>query len=140
MLSPAEITIALILIIIISWWWHAYGQREYALKCIKTHCHNLNLTLLDGYVALKKITLQKDVNNKIRLARIYSFEFTVNAEQRYTGYITLYGYYVERIELPPYLINPPNTELVHQDIIKVYPTEKPFVSLDDYRKTKNNHE
>lgn len=138
MLSPVEITLIIILAAVAGWWWHIHGQRDYALKCIKAHCQKLNLTLLDGYVALKKITLKKDHNNKLRLARIYSFEFTVTGEQRYTGYITLFGYYVEHIELPPYsYIQDPSQDqdnVIHND----QPTTS-IVTLDDYRKRKNHH-
>lgn len=138
MLSPFEITLIVIIILATAWWWRIHGQRDYALKCIKAHCQKLNLTLLDGYAALKKITLKKDNNGKLRLARVYSFEFTVTGEQRYTGYITLFGYAIGHIELPPYSFIHDLSQDQDNTILNNKPIP-PIVTLDDYRKRKNNH-
>lgn len=139
MLSPLELTIIIIVAIGLLWWWRIHGQRDYALRCIKQHCEKLNLTLLDGYVALKAITFRRDGYGKLRFARIYSFEFTVTGEQRYTGTITLFGYHVGNIELPPYPFNPQQAEDTKGSIVENRP-HPTILTLDDYKKRKNTHE
>lgn len=139
MLSTLEITIILIVIIGVLWWWHIHGQHDYALRCIKQHCAKLDITLLDGYVALKKITLKRDGYGKIRLARIYNFEFTVTGEQRYTGSITLFGYHIGSIELPPYPFNPKQQDQQQGSVVDNKPPSK-ILTLDDFRRDKKNHE
>lgn len=134
MLSPLEITILVLLIICISWYWYTQGQRDYALKCIKAHCQKLNLILLDGYVALNRVTIQPNDNNKLCLVKKYNFEFTVNAEHRYIGYITLIGHAIAHIKLPPYLINDPLIELPHNDNLRVIMSYEAMVTLNDYKK------
>lgn len=128
MLSPLELSIVIIIAIGLAWWWRIHGQRDYALGCIKEHCKKLDITLLDDYVALKRITLKRDSKGIIRLTRIYGFEFTVTGEQRYTGTITLFGYHVGNIDLQPYpfiaekpetvVENKPSTRIIYLERYK----------------------
>jgi hypothetical protein len=85
-----------------AWLWHAHGLRERALNLVKQHCAKVDVELLDGNVALRKLTLLPDARGRKRLARVYGFEFTVTGEQRHVGSITMFGQQVGRIELEPY--------------------------------------
>ncbi|UVJ44021.1 DUF3301 domain-containing protein [Pseudomonas sp. LS1212] len=85
-----------------AWLWHNHGLREKALERVKQHCAKLDLELLDGNVALKRITIARDANGRRRLARVYNFEFTVTGEQRHPGTITQFGAHTVQIELAPY--------------------------------------
>lgn len=85
-----------------AWLWHAHGLRERALNLVKQHCAKVDVELLDGNVALRKLTLLPDARGRKRLARVYGFEFTVTGEQRHVGSITMFGPQVGRIELEPH--------------------------------------
>ncbi|MBC3382897.1 DUF3301 domain-containing protein [Pseudomonas sp. SWRI12] len=85
-----------------AWLWHNHGLRERALARVVQHCANLKIELLDGNVALKKIGFVKDANGRRRLARVYTFEFTVTGESRHSGTITQFGAHSAHIELAPY--------------------------------------
>ena len=60
-----------------AWLWHSHGIRERALQAVRRHCDKLDVELLDGNVAFRKLTLLPDARGRRRLARIYGFEFTV---------------------------------------------------------------
>lgn len=137
MLSTAEIILTLAIVTGIAWWWRIHGQRDFALKAVEQHCKKLNISLLDGYVALKQVKLQRDSHGKLRLAKLYNFEFTVTGEQRYVGAITLYGFYVAAINLPPYPFNPQQAEEQQGNIVENRP-HPTILTLDDYRKNKKN--
>lgn len=99
-----------------AWWWHSHGLRERALERVKQHCARLELELLDGNVALRKLTFARDSQGRKRLARIYGFEFTVTGEQRHPGTITMFGAHSAQIELAPYPFEiktpPPSAEII----------------------------
>lgn len=102
MLTLGNIFVLMLLATGAAWLWHNHGLRERALERVKRHCAKLNIELLDGNVALKKIGIVKDANGRRRLARIYNFEFTVTGESRHTGTITQFGAHSASIELAPY--------------------------------------
>jgi hypothetical protein len=93
-----------------AWLWHAHGLRERALAQVKQHCAKADVELLDGNVALRKITLLRDARGRKRLARVYGFEFTVTGEQRHVGSIVMFGQQVGRIELAPHPFRVPPAE------------------------------
>ena len=102
MLTLGNIFVLMLLATGGAWLWHNHGLRERALERVKQHCARLDIELLDGNVALKRIGLVKDANGRRRLARIYNFEFTVTGETRHAGTITQFGAHSAHIELAPY--------------------------------------
>jgi hypothetical protein len=102
-----------------AWFWHAHGLRERALERVKQHCARLDLELLDGNVALRRLTFTRDAQGRKRLARIYNFEFTVTGEQRHPGTITMFGAHTAQIELAPYPFEmktpPPRAEIIQMN-------------------------
>ena len=88
MLTLGNIFVLMLLATGAAWVWHNHGLRERALARVKQHCAKLDIELLDGAVALKRIGFVKDANGRRRLARIYNFEFTVTGETRHSGVIT----------------------------------------------------
>ncbi|MGY2234963.1 DUF3301 domain-containing protein [Pseudomonas gingeri] len=102
MLTLGNMFVLMLLATGAAWLWHNHGLRERALERVKQHCARLDLELLDGAVALKRIGFVRDANGRQRLARIYNFEFTVTGDQRHVGTITQFGAHSAQIELPPY--------------------------------------
>ncbi|MDM8350636.1 DUF3301 domain-containing protein [Pseudomonas sp. sp1636] len=114
MLTLGNIFVLMLLATAGAWLWHAHGLRERALAQVKQHCAKADVELLDGNVALHKITLLADDRGRKRLARVYGFEFTVTGEQRHVGSIVMFGPQVGRIELAPHPFRtpPPDTPQV----------------------------
>ncbi|MDD2053014.1 DUF3301 domain-containing protein [Pseudomonas putida] len=102
MLTLGNIFVLMLLATGGAWLWHNHGLRERALERVKQHCAKLDIELLDGNVALRRIGFERDARGRRRLARIYNFEFTVTGEQRHAGTITQFGAHSARIELAPY--------------------------------------
>jgi len=99
MLTLGNLFVFLLLATAAAWLWHAHGIRERALLAVRRHCRQLDVELLDGNVAFKRLTLLRDGGGHRRLARVYDFEFTVTGEQRHVGQIMMFGSRVGRIEL-----------------------------------------
>lgn len=114
-----------------AWLWHAHGLRERALNLVKQHCAKVDVELLDGNVALRKLTLLPDARGRKRLARVYGFEFTVTGEQRHVGSITMFGQQVGRIELEPHPVLSPQPEPVATQ------SESKVVQLEHWRNKAN---
>ena len=104
MLTLGNIFVLMLLATGAAWLWHNHGLRERALERVKRHCAKLDIELLDGNVALKKIGIVRDASGRRRLARIYNFEFTVTGETRHAGTITQFGAHSAQIELARYPI------------------------------------
>jgi len=121
MLTLGNMCVLMLLAAAGAWLWHNHGLRERALERVKQHCKNLDIELLDENVALKKIGFFADANGNKRLARVYTFEFTVTGEQRHTGTITQFGPHSAKIELPPYPIKtePQPSEIPSAQVIEL---------------------
>ncbi|MBS7691095.1 DUF3301 domain-containing protein [Pseudomonas lalucatii] len=107
MLTLGNIFVLMLLATAGAWLWHAHGLRERALALVKQHCARVDVELLDGNVALRRIALLADARGRRRLARVYGFEFTVTGEQRHAGSIVMFGQQLGRIELAPHPFNAP---------------------------------
>lgn len=108
MLSLADLFLLLLFVAAVAWLWRGHGIRERALQLAKQHCARLDIELLDGNVALRRLAVQRDARGQRRLARIYGFEFTVTGEQRLAGSISMFGQQLGRIELDAYPITTPD--------------------------------
>ena len=82
----------LIILCLIVWFWQdSLRHRENAIQQCKKTCKEMELQLLDQTVALRSISLKKDLNNTYSLIRRYNFEFSINGVDRYKGFIILDG-------------------------------------------------
>ncbi|WP_122315139.1 DUF3301 domain-containing protein [Pseudomonas cichorii] len=119
MLTLGNIFVLMLFASAAAWLWHSHGLRERALERVKQHCARLDLELLDGNVALRRLTFARDAQGHKRLARVYGFEFTVTGEQRHPGTITMFGAHSAQIELAPYPFEiktpPPGAEIIEMN-------------------------
>ncbi len=126
MLTLGNMFVLMLLATAAAWLWHAHGLRERALERVKQHCARLDLELLDGNVALRKLTFARDAQGRKRLARIYNFEFTVTGEHRHPGSITMFGAHSAHIELAPYPFE-----------VKTPPPSAQVIQLSEWRQDHN---
>jgi len=106
-----------------AWLWRGHGIRERALALAKQHCTKLDIELLDGNVAFRRLALVRDARGQRRVARIYDFEFTVTGEQRLTGSISMYGRRFGGIELQAHPFHAPPQQ------------DDKVIQLDDWRRS-----
>jgi len=96
----------LTLIALGAWWWlRTREQKELAIQATARRCEELSLKLLDQTVALKRTRLMRDPKGRVRLLRLYAFDFTSTGEDRYQGEIELMGWQVLAIRFPPHRVN-----------------------------------
>ncbi|WP_217475706.1 DUF3301 domain-containing protein [Stutzerimonas stutzeri] len=91
MLTLGNLFIFLLLMTAVAWLWNGHGIRERALAAVRRHCQKMDVELLDGNVAFRRLGLRRDARGQRRLARVYGFEFTVTGEQRHQGSIVMFG-------------------------------------------------
>lgn len=111
-LDLGDIFLVTAVVIIAALFWRSHGIRERALAYTRKYCEREALEFLDDTVGMDKLTLQRDSNGKLRITRIYRFEFTVTGGERYPGHTYVQGGHVQRVELPPHRYTPP-PERVH---------------------------
>jgi hypothetical protein len=91
MMTLGNLFVFLLLLSAGAWLWHSHGIRERALIAARQHCKKMDVELLDGNVAFRRLGLIRDARGYRRFARVYGFEFTVTGEQRHQGSIVMFG-------------------------------------------------
>ena len=84
------------------YWFNGQQVKEVALKAVRANCLNLEVQMLDEYVALNSIRLKRDQAGKMRVQRIFLFEFSSTGNERYNGVCIMLGRRVESIQMEPY--------------------------------------
>ncbi|MDI1276240.1 DUF3301 domain-containing protein [Methylobacter sp.] len=84
------------------YWFNGQQVKEIALKAVRANCLNLEVQMLDEYVALNSIRLKRDQAGKMRVRRIFLFEFSSTGNERYNGVCIMLGRRVESIQMEPY--------------------------------------
>lgn len=87
------------------YWFNGQQAKEVALKAVRSDCLNLEVQMLDEYVALNGIRLQRDQSGKMRLQRTFLFEFSSTGNERYNGICIMLGREVKSIHMEPYRID-----------------------------------
>ncbi len=128
MINLFDVFLLMLFAAVCAWLWRGHGIRERALTLAKQHCARLDVELLDGAVALRRLTIERDARGHRRLARLYDFEFTVTGEQRLRGQISMFGQQLGRIQLEPHPVLEPQPEPV-----SVQSRDK-VIRLEDWRR------
>ncbi|UVE17792.1 DUF3301 domain-containing protein [Pseudomonas sp. LS44] len=135
MIGLGDVFLFLLFASALAWLWRGHGIRERALTLAMQHCKRLNIELLDGNVALRRLTVVRDGRNNPRLARIYGFEFTVTGEQRLTGSISMFGQHLGKIEVDAFPFDArAETAADPAPVLEHPPLSNNVVSLNDWRR------
>lgn len=89
----------LVLGIILWFWQDSLGARERACAASSRACHQSNVQLLDDTVALERLWLRRDRDGRLKLERLYLFEFTDTGLIRLVGSVLLIGWRVEVLHM-----------------------------------------
>jgi len=84
------------------YWQSAQKVKEIALAATIKYCRDMELQMLDGYIALHAMSLKKDLRGQSHIGRAYLFEFSSTGAERYNGKVFMLGRRVESIQLDPY--------------------------------------
>ena len=82
------------------WFWRdSLGAREQARAASTRACRQSGVQLLDDTVALERLWLRRDRDGRLKLERLYVFEFTDTGQRRQVGSVLLVGWRVEVLHM-----------------------------------------
>ncbi|MDO9226493.1 MAG: DUF3301 domain-containing protein [Pseudomonadota bacterium] len=82
----------LILFAALAWfWWDSLQKREIALAAARQACERAGVQFLDASVALRKLRLRRDAEQRARFYREYVFEYSTEGDDRQPGWVWLLG-------------------------------------------------
>jgi len=79
--------------------WDSLKAREAANAAIRPACHAHGLLFLDDTVALDRIRARRDDEGRLRLGRVYRFDYSDTGSNRRRGTVTLLGPRVLEVDL-----------------------------------------
>lgn len=82
-------------------WFDSLKAREAGMRESRTACAAEGLLLLDDTVAISSIRPTRDDEGRLRLRRVYSFEYSDTGNNRRNGAVTLIGDRVITLYIEP---------------------------------------
>ena len=85
----------LIVLAALAWFWlHSLKARELAIRTARIACEAEGLLLLDFTVAIARLSLGRDEHGRVRIRRVYDFEYSDTGDNRRKGNVVLLGHSV----------------------------------------------
>lgn len=92
------------------WFWlDSLKAREIAVRAAQAACADEGLQFLDETAAVISLRLARDEAGRLRLRRIYGFEYSDTGDNRRQGSVSLLGQEVEWLHIRPQLYVVPTT-------------------------------
>ena len=91
-------------------------MREIGVKAAQRACADEGLQFLDDTVAIRSLRLVRDDDGRLRLRRIYGFEYSDTGDNRRPGTVTLLGQRVELLHVRPQLYVVPKAPEPHETL------------------------
>jgi hypothetical protein len=85
-------------------WFDSMRSRERALVAGRDACERERLQLLDETVECVSLRPARDAEGRVRLRRVYRFEFSDTGDNRRAGSIVMLGGEVESLTMDPFLL------------------------------------
>lgn len=85
-------SVSLLVLLAGLWFWlDSFKSRAAGLRAARAACVADGLLLLDDTVALATLRWQRNEEGRLRLRRVYHFEYSDTGDNRRHGYVTLLG-------------------------------------------------
>ena len=98
-LGPAEI-VALLLFVSVGWLvWDTLRAREQANAEMRAACEARGFLFLDDTVAMRSLRPVRDADGRVKLRRVYDFQYSDTGHNRLNGSITLVASRVAALDL-----------------------------------------
>jgi len=82
----------LVVLAVLAWfWWDSLQKRELAVRAARSVCERASVQLLDDSVVLSRMRLKRDKNQRAKLYREFSFEYSSVGDDRQAGRVYLLG-------------------------------------------------
>jgi len=98
---------ALVIALIVAggfFWVDSLRARERALAAGRAACQRSDLQLLDETVSGASVRLARDAEGRLKIRRVFVFEFSDTGNNRRRGSITLLGAEVQDVYTEPYAL------------------------------------
>jgi hypothetical protein len=102
-----EAAFALALALLAWLWYDSMRAREHAVAAGRGACEREHLQLLDDTVECTSVRPGRDEGGRMRLRRVYRFEFSDTGDNRRAGRIVMLGGEVESLSMDPFLLRQP---------------------------------
>ncbi len=89
----------LVVLGVAGWWWWSMRAREAAVQAARQACKRFSVQLLDETVALRRLRPVRARDGRLRLWRLYHFEFSQTGGERYAGHVALIGHRLMDVHL-----------------------------------------
>ena len=99
-----EAAAILILVLVLLFWVDSLRARERALAAGRAACQRYGVQLLDETVAASALRLARDGEGRLRIRRVFAFEFSDTGNNRRHGSVVILGAEVQDLQLEPYPI------------------------------------
>ena len=83
-------------------WADSLRARERALAAGRAACQRYGVQLLDETVAASALRLARDSDGRVRIRRVFAFEFSDTGNNRRHGSVVILGGEVQDLQLEPY--------------------------------------
>ena len=113
-MNLSEVLFLALTVVGVWFWLDSLKTREIGVNAARTACQDDRLQFLDETVVGTSVRLARDDAGRLRLRRVYSFEYSDTGNDRRSGSVTLLGHDVEFLHVRPHLYVIPNThETLH---------------------------
>lgn len=97
-------------------WIDSLAAREAGIRAAQAACAEEGLQFLDETVAIRSLKPARDDEGRLRLRRVYVFEYSDTGDNRRAGSVTLLGDRVEFLHVLPQLYVVPRTPESHETL------------------------
>ena len=109
--------LVLALLLAAAWLWlDSLKTREIGVRAVAEACREEGLQFLDDTVAIRSLRLARDDAGRLRLRRVYVFEYSDTGDNRREGSVSLLGHDVELLHVRPHLYVVPKITDSHETL------------------------
>jgi hypothetical protein len=83
-------------------WMDSMKAREHAVEAGRSACERYEVQFLDDTVSFANLRFARDAEGRLKLRRVYTFEFSDTGSNRRHGAIVMLGADLEDLQLEPY--------------------------------------
>lgn len=97
-----EAAALLLIVAALLFWVDSLRARERALAAGRAACERYGVQLLDETVAASALRVARDSEGRLRIRRVFAFEFSDTGNNRRHGSVVILGAEVQDLQLEPY--------------------------------------
>lgn len=108
-MNLTELLLLVLMALGVWFWLDSLKAREIGVSAARNACQGEGLQFLDETVVGRSLNLARDDAGRLRLRRVYSFEYSDTGDNRRSGSVTMLGHTVEFLHVRPHLYVIPNS-------------------------------